>query len=192
MKQKKLKKKWLWCGDCGKVTWAIQVDRVMFKCKSEEHKIHLLTAQKYQKELRYKKMVKSRRSAGTYKTKAEIQIEKDIKEGQRRTVDKRYLWWLHSFTCCIPGCHVWPVHAHHVERLSQGGSDRSAIPVCGKHHIQWIHGKGVRFCEELWKIEFGVFVLEYNEKYSRDEKGEFFYRLDEFKESQVIDEEGER
>jgi hypothetical protein len=86
-----------------------------------------------------------------------------------REQDPHYVWWIHGWECCVPGCVTpWPVHAHHAVRRSQGGSDRSCVPLCHNHHIgdQGIHIRGVLTFEKVYRINLLQKSYWYNEAYA--------------------------
>lgn len=91
-----------------------------------------------------------------------------------REQNPQYVWWIHGWECVVPGCVTsWPVHAHHVERRSQGGSDMSCIPLCHNHHVgdHGIHVKGVLTFERMFNIQLLQKVLWFNEAWHLAKRG---------------------
>lgn len=170
-------KKWLLCGKCEKETWTKIKDRFTCECCECETLIFVSAAKMAQAKKKKEARTKKAKAMGTYESKS---AKKERKEENFREIDKRYVWWIHSWRCMVPECGVWPVHAHHVERKSQGGSDRSVVPVCEVHHIAWIHGKGPAFCEASWRIDFKKQVLLYNSLYLTDVSGPLIDSLERF------------
>jgi len=93
-----------------------------------------------------------------------------------RDLDPRYLWWLHSFNCCIPKCGAYPVHAHHVKSRGAFGADKTAIPLCPHHHMGWVHSKGAKTTQERFKVDFWAQVEHFNRLYDEGSEGP---RIDE-------------
>lgn len=67
--------------------------------------------------------------------------------------DPAYLEWVRSLACCVywigglnwNGCDQ-RVHAHHAGRrpgVSMKADDKTAIPLCDRHHRQWHDANGV-------------------------------------------------
>lgn len=108
---------------------------------------------------------------------SELPFPKPGKKGKKkitREQDPHYVWWVHGWTCCVPGCATsWPVHAHHVIRRSQGGSDRSCVPLCHKHHVseQGVHTMGVITFERTYRINLLQKVHWYNEQFDAGTRG---------------------
>lgn len=87
-----------------------------------------------------------------------------------REQDPKYVWWVHGWECVVPGCSTpWPVHAHHAIRRSQGGSDRSCIPLCHNHHIgdYGVHILGLLTFEKRFAISLLQKSEWYKEAYER-------------------------
>lgn len=99
--------------------------------------------------------------------------QKKKKQKRNREHDSEYLTWIHGWSCIVPHCGKWPVDAHHVDRRSQLGSDRSCIPICHNHHIGGIHTKGNKTCEKEWGIELKLKVHEFNKLYDDGVRGPF-------------------
>lgn len=99
---------------------------------------------------------------------------KKPKQKRNREYDQEYLAWIHEWPCVVPGCtSKHPVHAHHVVGRGKLGSDRTCIPVCPHHHLDWIHTKGIKTSESAWGINLMDFVSEFNDKYARGESGPY-------------------
>lgn len=91
-----------------------------------------------------------------------------------REQDPHYVWWIHGWECCVPGCSTpWPVHAHHAIRKSQGGSDKSCVPLCHNHHIgdQGIHIRGAMTFEKTYSISLLQKSAWYQEAYAAKKSG---------------------
>lgn len=99
--------------------------------------------------------------------------EKRKKQKRNREYDKVYLRWIHGFPCIVPGCDHWPVDAHHVDKKSRLGSDRSCLPICHQHHIGGIHTQGEVTCATKWKVDFQVLVEKFNKKFDAGELGPY-------------------
>lgn len=100
-----------------------------------------------------------------------------------RELDPHYVWWVHGWTCCVPGCVTpWPVHAHHAVLRSQGGADRSCVPLCQAHHVgtHGIHVKGKLTWERLFNVDLLERVKWFNEQYEAKAEGPRQYLLPPF------------
>ena len=68
----------------------------------------------------------------------------------------RYLTWLRSLACGMPGCRCTPIHAHHVRGAATSGTglkppDWYCVPLCYKHHAQ-IHQIGVMTFQRMHRV----------------------------------------
>jgi hypothetical protein len=95
------------------------------------------------------------------------------KQKRVRERDEKYLRWIHGFPCIVPGCDKWPVHAHHVNKKSRLGSDKTCLPICAQHHIGGIHTAGEKTCAAKWKVDFELLVKQFNNSFERGEVGPF-------------------
>jgi len=96
---------------------------------------------------------------------------KKPKQKRVRERDEKYLRWIHGFNCIVPTCGYWPVHAHHVDKKSRLGADRSCLPICAQHHIGGIHTRGEDTCEKEWGIDYWELVIQFNNLYDVGEVG---------------------
>lgn len=79
-----------------------------------------------------------------------------------RATDEDFLDFVRQHPCTV--CGESGVHAHHLRTRGAGGSDYTAVPLCGLHHQQW-HQLGNRPFREktgvdLWHVSAQL-VAEY-------------------------------
>ena len=96
---------------------------------------------------------------------------KKLKKKATREKDLAYVRFVHGYACVV--CGSYPVHAHHVFRRSQGGTDRSCVPLCNFHHTgqSGIHILGVKTWAEKFKIDLDIIVKEMNSLYEDGKAG---------------------
>lgn len=162
-------KKWLFCEGCEIETWFFAAGK-MYRCGTCDKEVDLFKAKMLQSQMRKDKRTVKQKQMGTYESTT---AKKERRESNRREVDKRYIWWVHGWRCCVPECNEWPVQAHHVDRKSQGGSDRSAVALCAFHHTgsTGVHGLGVDTFEGQHEFEFKDVVKYLNKEYDAEKVG---------------------
>ena len=83
--------------------------------------------------------------------------------------DKGYLELVRRMYCCVEGCRATPCEAHHprvgVVGLAQRGHDRTAIPLCTRHHGE-LHSLSGNF--KSWD---GVSLREWQQDRIHDTRG---------------------
>jgi len=171
----------LWCVCCDqrRKLYPAPGKRGTMMCRQCGTEVNLWQAMKNLAANRRKVRVKKQKAMGTYKPQAQVKQER---EERRREIDKKYVWWIHGWRCIVPGClSPWPVHAHHVDRRSQGGSDRSCIPLCPRHHIQDLHGRfGPALAQKEWQVDFDQITDALNQNYNIGKFGPYHHQLDAF------------
>ena len=83
--------------------------------------------------------------------------------------DPKYLAWIRSLPCAVPGCRATYIEAAHTgpHGMSQKSSDRSCIPLCGRHHRRGndsLHGLGPARFQQHHKLEIADLVKRLNSK----------------------------
>ncbi len=185
MSEQKIPRRFLGCPHCQQVRWMVGTEkRGHYACKVCENSYplkSLLMANSDERKIRRRTKAKQ---MGTY---VSPETKKARREENNRVIDKRYVWWIHGWRCIVPACLTpWPVHAHHVDRKSQGGSDRSVIPLCPHHHLNELHFQwGPRICQEKWGVTFVDIVDALNHCYIQDKPGPNHARLDPFNDKQI-------
>lgn len=94
-----------------------------------------------------------------------------------RPRDFAYLSWIATQTCCVCDSQHSPqfgrTYAHHAgsRGISQRAPDRTAIPLCWRHHDRGssisIHSLGKRFWV-VYKLERGAVISEYNQRFEME------------------------
>lgn len=60
---------------------------------------------------------------------------------RKRETDRKYLKWVKSLPCTFQSDDCFgPIDPHHTVPRSIGGSDRTALPLCRKHHDRYQFG----------------------------------------------------
>jgi hypothetical protein len=98
----------------------------------------------------------------------------------RREEDPHYIYWIHSWPCCIRECGRWPVQAHHVKTRGAGGSDRCAVPLCADHHVasgKSVHRLGRETFERKNLISLDEQITKFNSLFDAGKKGPYFSLL---------------
>lgn len=93
---------------------------------------------------------------------------KKAKQKRNRETDKEYVSWIHQWPCCACKSKNRAIHAHHTDRRSQLGSDRTCVPLCYTCHNE-LHTKGVKTFEAKYRLNFKEIVSEFNLKFERKE-----------------------
>lgn len=78
-----------------------------------------------------------------------------------RTRSPRHLAWVRSRGCCVPGCNVGTIHAHHVRTGAGTGmkpDDFWCVPACWMHHDQ-IHTLGQRRFEAHYRLNLRAIAV---------------------------------
>jgi hypothetical protein len=83
--------------------------------------------------------------------------------------DPKYLAWIRSLPCSVPGCHATYIEAAHTgpHGMSQKSSDHSAIPLCGRHHRRGAdsyHALGPARFQQRHSIDIQELVKRLNAK----------------------------
>jgi hypothetical protein len=88
-----------------------------------------------------------------------------------REKNQDYIKFIHGYACVV--CGTWPIHAHHVKRKSQGGSDKTCIPLCVVHHTGSlsVHFLGVVHFAAKFRIDLEALVTQFNLLYDKGAKG---------------------
>lgn len=152
------KKKMLPCEKCGTDTWATLLYRYTFKCNTCESEIDLIKAKRKQKSERKAARTMRAKEMGTYKSDATKKKERR----SRRELDGDYIAWIKSLKCCVTG--QSGVDAHHVIRKSQGGSDRTCVPLTHKMHME-LHSIGVDTFENKYGVDLDALWKKLSEHY---------------------------
>lgn len=98
---------------------------------------------------------------------------KKAKQKRNRETDPEYVKWIHQWPCCSCRTTSRPIHAHHTNRRSQLGSDRSCVPLCYTCHNE-LHTKGVKTFVAKYRVNFEEIVSDLNLKF---ENGESYKRM---------------
>lgn len=159
------KKQMLFCQSCQSETRCSTIDFRTALCPCGE-RVDVRTAKNIASAERKQARVERAKELGTY---ASISSRKRLRETRKREVDHEYIRWIHGWGCIV--CDSWPVHAHHVDKRSRLGSDRSALPICASHHIGGIHTKGEKTCAAQWGIDFEKLIKQFNERHENGSVG---------------------
>jgi hypothetical protein len=82
----------------------------------------------------------------------------------RPVKDPKYLAWIRTLPCVVPGCRGRAEAAHCGARgLSQKASDTNAIPMCAHHHREY-HQFGRRKFETRYCIHIERLIQRLNQK----------------------------
>jgi hypothetical protein len=76
---------------------------------------------------------------------------------------ERHLAWIRSQPCCVPGCGLQPVEAHHVRTAANSGtglkpSDWDTVPLCHIHHFA-LHARGRASFEAKYRVSLEAVML---------------------------------
>ncbi len=89
------------------------------------------------------------------------------KKRSRREVAPEFLEFIRRQRCSVPNCEVISSQAHHMKTVGSGGSDYTAVPLCGIHHT-WppgIHSYGLTAFEARYKVDMWAINTVMREKY---------------------------
>lgn len=83
--------------------------------------------------------------------------------------DPKYLAWIRSLPCTVPGCRASYIEAAHTgpHGMAQKSSDYSTIPLCGRHHRRGndsYHALGPARFQQHHKLEIAELVERLNSK----------------------------
>lgn len=161
------KRKFLWCERCSKETWATLVVGYHFSCNECQSDIDLRAAKRKVSRDRKASRTHKAKQSGTYKSDAKRKHERRVK--RRGEPDLDYMLWIKLQPCLVPGCRNKDIDAHHSVPKSQGGADRTCIPLCHYHHIGVYHGRlgSPERAKDEWGIVFEDEVVRLNELYKK-------------------------
>ncbi|MGZ3773011.1 MAG: DUF968 domain-containing protein [Pseudobdellovibrionaceae bacterium] len=146
------KKKWIKCYHCAHETWGHSIpDKppMWFACSNCGGIVNLIKIKADQ--------TKSRRAAR--KAKGAILGFQPKEKQIHREIDSDYIEWIKTLPCVISG--VFGVDAHHSVRRSQGGSDRTCVPLSHDLHME-LHTVGIDTFENKYDIDFKLIVQTLN------------------------------
>lgn len=87
----------------------------------------------------------------------------------KREVDKKYLDYVKKQTCLAFGLCVGWEEPYHVKTKGAGGSDRSTVPLCRKHHSE-CHQIGSVTFQSKYGINFNNEIKRLQREYEKRTK----------------------
>lgn len=96
-----------------------------------------------------------------------------FKPRRGRFLDEPYLKWLRSLPCVVCGTFSRIDAAHVGPRgLGQKCSDREALPLCRRHHVDGEHSHHVlgRGFWSFWKLDRFRLIADFNRAYDGEEE----------------------
>jgi hypothetical protein len=78
-------------------------------------------------------------------------------------VNRSHLDWIRGQDCCVPGCKVRTIHAHHIRTSANSGTaltppDQWAVPLCFFHHRR-LHYVGRETFERVYQVDLNAVML---------------------------------
>jgi len=158
-------RKLLSCPTCADKKWHRKLERLVYRCTACGNALDLATVKRDEKrqrdtERRFKQEPKPRKKRPTRKI---------------RLIDKPFVAFIHDWPCIVPGCErPWPVHAHHSIPRGRGGSDRTCIPLCHRHHADY-HDKigSIEAAEKEWGIDVEAATIALNAAFDAGRQGPY-------------------
>lgn len=151
-------RKFIHCFNCNDIKWADHVVGFNYQCVECDSDIDLRKSKIYEKKQRDKLKLEK----GKVYIKGVTDKVKPQKKS-KRVEDKAYLQFIREQRCLVSNyeCQTYAIHAHHHERVSQLGSDHSAIPLCAFHHMK-LHTSGVDSFATKYKIDYDAQIKRLN------------------------------
>lgn len=155
-----MQKKFIHCFTCDDFRWADQMHRLNYRCRECESVIDLRLSKEHERKER--KRLSLEKGKVFIKGKYEGNGSRPGKKG-KRIIDKVYLDFIREQVCLIQNheCQTYVIHAHHHERVSQLGSDYTAVPLCALHHMK-LHTMGIDSFIKKYGIDFEAQVSRLN------------------------------
>ncbi len=88
------------------------------------------------------------------------------KKRTNREIDLEFLKFVRRHACAVTGC-VNQTQAHHLKTRASGGSDYTAVPLCGVHHTYdyGVHPLGLTRFEQLYELDLWSINKQLLERY---------------------------
>ena len=152
------KKKWIRCYDCKAQTWGRLIAPTNIVCGSCGSVLNLFKVKQ--------SIARDRKAARALKAEV-INLPPRIPPKKRKERDTAYMTWIKTLPCMVTGT-VNPktVDAHHHIRKSQGGSDRTCVPLLHELHME-LHTIGVETFENKYDLDFEATVKRLNATYDK-------------------------
>lgn len=131
----KTKKKFLYCNNCKKERWTVNVSGPIYRCVKCDSEINAIYAK--------------RRSRDNPPPKHPI-IDRSTKKSLRE-LRPDYIRWIKGWECLA--CKKWPVDAHHTISRGALGSDLTCVPLCHMCHME-LHNIGQISFQKKKNLDF--------------------------------------
>jgi hypothetical protein len=78
-------------------------------------------------------------------------------------IDTPHLQWVRAQECCVPGCKVQTIHAHHIRTSANSGTaltppDQWAVPLCFFHHRR-LHYVGQETFQKVYGVDLEAVMM---------------------------------
>jgi len=151
-----MSRKWIFCASCAGKHWFMPSEaRGKYRCLGCDGEVSLIDAKRVAKADKVAR--RAEKIAG-----APAKKKRPPAKQPKRVIDRAYFLWIKGHYCLV--CGKFPVDAHHHTLRSQGGSDRTCVPLCHPCHME-LHSSGVETFEGRHAIDLAASIERLNEDY---------------------------